>query len=101
MRLIFFLEESSNELRSMAVFLNQQMKDTDLLIVESRQYELENNQRIVVPSLFGFSEQARTVKQEAVKNSGNDSSENGFWQGAESQGLQSDSIEGMRRLIVG
>jgi hypothetical protein len=48
MRLIFFLEDSPLELRSVVEFLNGQLKETEVLIVEARQYRFENT-RIVVP----------------------------------------------------
>jgi hypothetical protein len=57
MRLIFFLEDSPLELRSVVEFLNGQLKDTEVLIVEARQYRFDNS-TIVVPSLFGFTEEA-------------------------------------------
>ncbi|RME60897.1 hypothetical protein D6779_01245, partial [Candidatus Parcubacteria bacterium] len=37
-RLVFFLEESPMELRSVVDFLNKQMERTEVLIVEARQY---------------------------------------------------------------
>jgi hypothetical protein len=45
-------------------FLNGQLKETEVLIVEARQYRFENT-RIVVPSLFGFTEEARVAKRES------------------------------------
>lgn len=64
-RLIFFLEESSNELRSIVQFLNSQMERTEVLIVELRQYNV-GQQRIAVPTLFGFTERARALKRAAA-----------------------------------
>jgi hypothetical protein len=64
MRLIFFLDDSPNELRSMVEFLNGQMKDTEVLIVEARQYRYEGA-TIVVPWVFGFTEEARVAKKES------------------------------------
>jgi hypothetical protein len=37
-RIIFFLEESSHDLRSIADFLNRQMTRAEVLVVEARQY---------------------------------------------------------------
>jgi hypothetical protein len=59
---VFFLEESPMELRSVVDFLNRQMERSEVLIVEARQYELEGI-RIVVPMLFGYTEQARKIKK--------------------------------------
>jgi hypothetical protein len=64
MRLIFFLDDSPLELRSIVEFLNGQLKDTEVLIVEARQYE-HRDARIVVPWVFGFTEEARVAKRES------------------------------------
>lgn len=64
MRLIFFLEESPNELRSLVDFLNKQLNATEVYLVEARMYE-SGSGRIVVPWLFGFTEQARVAKRES------------------------------------
>jgi len=42
--------------------LNRQMERSEVLIVEARQYE-DTDSRIVVPSLFGYTEEARRVKR--------------------------------------
>jgi len=62
LRLVFFLEESSMELRSVVDFLNKQMERSEVLIVEARQYLYEGT-RVVVPALFGYTEEARQVKR--------------------------------------
>lgn len=64
-RIVFYLEEAPRELKSIADFLNQQMKRAEVLVVEARQYS-NNNQAIIVPQLFGYTEQARLSK-ESVK----------------------------------
>jgi hypothetical protein len=69
MRLIFFLDDSAKELRSIVEFLNGQMKDTEVLIVEARQYQ-HGDARIVVPWVFGFSEEARVAKKESKAETG-------------------------------
>jgi hypothetical protein len=61
-RLIFFLEVAPYELRSIVDFLNRQMELTEVLIVEAKQYK-KDGLRIVVPRLFGYTEQARRVKK--------------------------------------
>ncbi len=50
LRIIFFLEDSGNELRSIVDFLNKQTERTEFLIVETRAYEIDNL-RIVAPTL--------------------------------------------------
>ena len=64
MRCIFFLDDSPLELRSIVEFLNGQMKDVEMLIVEARQYQ-KGSSRIVVPWVFGFTEEARVAKQKS------------------------------------
>ena len=66
-RIVFFMEESPFELRSLVDFLNKQMERTEVLLVEARQYE-SSGRRIVVPTLFGFTEQARLAKRTAVEH---------------------------------
>ena len=68
-RLVFFLEESSMELRSVVDFLNKQMERSEVLIVEARQY-LHKGTKIVVPTLFGYTEEARQVKRTVTVTSG-------------------------------
>lgn len=67
-RIVFFLEESPFELRSIVDFLNKQMASSEVLIVEARRYE-RDDLRIVVPSLFGYTDQARLVKGSVVVSS--------------------------------
>jgi hypothetical protein len=67
LRIIFFLEDSPMELRSVVDFLNRQMERSEVLLVEARQYEL-NKQRVVAPILFGYTEQARQVKRSITVN---------------------------------
>lgn len=61
-RLIFFLDESPWELRSVVDFLNKQMQRSEVLLVEARQY-MRGEVKVVVPTLFGFTEEARYVKR--------------------------------------
>lgn len=50
------------QLRSIVDFLNRQMERSEVLIVEARQYQ-DGESRIVVPHLFGYTEEARRVKR--------------------------------------
>lgn len=61
-RLIFFLEQAPFELKSIVEFLNRQMERAEVLIIESQQFE-DNNIKITVPMLFGYTEQARQIKK--------------------------------------
>jgi hypothetical protein len=62
LRIVFFLEKSPWELRSVVDFLNKQMERSEVLLVEARQY-LWQGTRVVVPALFGYPEEARQVKR--------------------------------------
>lgn len=75
-RLVFFLEDSPLELRSVVDFLNKQMERTEVLLVEARQYE-HNGIKIVVPTLFGYTDQARAVKRHV--NVTNPTSSGAIW----------------------
>ena len=61
-RLVFFMEEAPLELKSIVDFLNKQMERTEVLIVEAKQFK-KDEIKIVVPYLFGYTEQARRVKK--------------------------------------
>lgn len=62
LRLIFFMEESPYELRSIVEFLNSQLERTEVLIVEVKQYE-NKDVRFVVPTIWGYTEKARRIKK--------------------------------------
>ena len=62
LRLVFFMEEAPRELKSIVSFLNKQMQRTEVVIVEAKQFE-HDGQRVVVPTLWGFSDEARRVKK--------------------------------------
>lgn len=63
-RIVFFLEESPLELRSLVDFLNRQMERTEVYLVDARLYQLPSgSDRIVIPSLFGYTEEARRTKR--------------------------------------
>ncbi|MGC8947306.1 MAG: hypothetical protein ACP5N6_14250 [Anaerolineae bacterium] len=71
-RLVFFLEEAPFELKSIVDFLNRQMERTEVLLVEARQYELDGT-TVVVPTLFGYTEEARQVKRTVIVTPGSGS----------------------------
>jgi hypothetical protein len=92
LRLIFFLDESPYELRSIVEFLNGQTKDMEILIVEARQYQ-HRNERILVPRVFGFTEEARVAKRESKKELEQASlvkGEAAFWAGLQASPLRDD-----------
>ncbi len=69
-RLVFFMEEAPLELKSIVDFLNRQMERTEVLIIEAKQYD-KDGIRFVLPTLFGYTEEARRVKRSVVVQSGN------------------------------
>ena len=101
LRLIFFLEHSSPELRSIVEFLNAQMESTEVFIVEAQQYET-SHLRVVAPRVFGYTEAARRAKRDSqatvVRNASLDGEET-FWSSVEQNlaGTQSDAV---RRLVA-
>ena len=65
-RLIFLLEDSHHDLRSVVSFLNKQMTHTEVLIVELK-FFVYNEIKVVSPSLFGYTEQAHALKKEIAR----------------------------------
>lgn len=66
-RLIFFIEETPPELASIVEFLNWQMERSEVLVVEVRQFA-EGPLEIVVPVLYGYTEQTRQIKRKVTVN---------------------------------
>lgn len=101
MRLVFFLEESPNELRSLVDFLNRQMTNTEVLLVEARQYQCAS-QRVVVPWLFGYTEEARVVKRETRREASSSAGERGaeaYWKQVENNALSPAVKDAMREFV--
>ena len=70
LRLVFFMEQSSPELRSIVAFLNNQMERTEVCLVEAKQFQ-HGAVRVVAPTLWGYTEQARRIKKTVtLKKSG-------------------------------
>ena len=101
LRLIFFLEESPLELRSVVDFLNKQLKDTEVLLVEARQYE-QGLGRVVVPWLFGFTEEARVAKRESRAETVGSSKDRGmeaFWKALSGSVRDNESLLAIQNLV--
>jgi len=98
-RLIFFLEEAPHQLRSIVDFLNKQMERTEVLIVEAKQYDKEGV-RIIVPRLFGYTEEARRIKKTVTVVSGGRRTwnETDFLEDAKERLTASES-EAVKRLL--
>ena len=102
LRIIFFLEESPMELRSLVDFLNKQMERTEVLLVEARQYELDGA-RVVVPTLFGYTEEARQVKRHVTVSTATTRkqwNQDTFFADAASK-LSADEMRGVQTLYQG
>lgn len=64
-RLLFVTDKPPKELRRLAEFLNRQMKDVEVLIVEIKQY-LGEGQKAMVPRVIGMSPADKKSAKEAV-----------------------------------
>jgi hypothetical protein len=62
-RLIFVLDEAPRELRRLTEFLNEQMRDTEVLLLEVKQFKGADNLHALVPRLIGRTEKAAIKKQ--------------------------------------
>ena len=62
-RLIFVLDEAPRELRRLIEFLNEQMRETEVLLLEVKQFKGADNLHALVPRLIGRTEKAATKKQ--------------------------------------
>jgi hypothetical protein len=67
-RLVFFMDHSPMELRSLVDFLNKQMERSEVLLVEAQQFR-DGERVIIAPMLFGYTEEARTVKRTVTVSS--------------------------------
>lgn len=62
-RLIFAADHAPRELRRLVEFLNEQMSDVEVLIVEIRQYRDNAGQTALIPRVIGMTETARDKKK--------------------------------------
>jgi hypothetical protein len=100
-RLVFFLENSPNELRSLVDFLNRQLNETEVFLVEARLYETSSG-RIVVPWLFGYTEEARVAKAESRTSTARertDKSEAAFRAAINAAALPPEDMAAVEQLI--
>lgn len=77
------------------------MKDTEVLIVEARQYQ-HGNGRLVVPWVFGFTEEARVAKRESnaeTERSSIAKGEANFWSRVEDAPLSDELKKSLRHLV--
>jgi hypothetical protein len=61
-RLIFVSDEIHKELRRLTEFLNEQMRNTEVLAIEVKQFVGEKH-RAIVPRVLGLTESARAMKK--------------------------------------
>lgn len=99
-RIVFFMEQAPVELKRLVEYLNAQMTTVDVLLVEARQY-VGGGARIVVPTLFGFTERIREVKR-AVANSGEKQPIASNWEefatNATARGVPTTTVRAMRQV---
>lgn len=100
-RIVFFMEESPMELRSVVDFLNKQMERSEVLLVEARQFS-HHGMKVVVPTLFGYTEQARAVKRRVTVTTPGGRKrwdERLFFEDAEEQ-LEGEHLAALRKLYA-
>lgn len=61
-RLIFVAEETSKELRRLVEFLNDKLRDIEVLAVEIKQFLGDGGRKVLVPRVVGLTEAARVRK---------------------------------------
>lgn len=62
LRLLFVADSIPRDLRRIVEYLNEQMRSTEVLALELKQYTGQNNLRTVAPTIYGQTEVARTSK---------------------------------------
>jgi hypothetical protein len=99
-RLVFFMEEAPQELKSIVDFLNRQTERTEFLIVEARQFD-SGGRRFIVPALFGYTEEARRAKRSVSVVSGQKRrkwTEGDFFEEATAN-LEPEQVAFLRRML--
>ncbi len=99
-RIVFFMDEAPVELKKLVEFLNGQMSLMEVILVEARQFE-KNGSKVVVPTLFGFTEQIRVIKRQASSQRDGQTVAvdwEGFATNAQQKGLNEDEIGRLRRV---
>lgn len=99
-RIVFFLEQAPPELKRIVEFMNNQMGTIEVLLVEARQYEA-NGLRVVVPTLFGFTEKIRQIKIAVSTEKSRQPVAvdwESFERNAELRGLDKPTVDAMRRV---
>lgn len=101
-RIVFFMEEAPRELKSVVDFLNKQMELSEVLLVEARRYA-GHGVTVIVPSLFGFTEQARQIKRPVTGTSRGRKTWDWptFEADARGKGVAQSTIDAMRKLHDG
>ena len=79
-------------------FLNRQMERSEVLIVEAKQYETDGI-RVVAPTLFGYTEEARRIKRSVTVVSGEHRKwdEGQFFAHAQ-ENLSAEQVQAIREL---
>lgn len=99
-RIVFFLEQAPVELKRLVEYMNGQMLNVELLLVEARQFDTEGL-RVVVPTLYGYTEQIRGIKRAASSEKARTpvaADWESFKKNAEQKGLGEETIAAMRQV---
>jgi hypothetical protein len=70
-RLLFVADVIPRELRRIVEFLNRQMNPVEVLALELKHYVGENKLRTLAPTLFGQTEESRSIKQGDISRNWN------------------------------
>lgn len=63
-RLVFLLDEAPRQLKAIATFLNEQLTETEVFVVELRHFT-DQGRKFVMPLVFGYSQEALARRKEA------------------------------------
>lgn len=99
-RIVFFLDEAPPELKRLVEFMNTQMGDVDVLLVEAKQYS-GSGVRIVAPTMYGFTERIREIKRAVATEKSTTLAATdweSFKKNAEEKGLEEETICAMRKV---
>ena len=65
-RLVFLLDEAPRELKAIATFLNEQLTEVEVFVVELRHFS-DQGRKFVMPLVFGYSQKAMARRKEAAQ----------------------------------
>ena len=94
-RLVFLLDEAPRELKAIATFLNEQLSETEVFVVELRHFQ-DGDRKFVMPLVFGYSEEASARRKEKEGKWSSDD----FRQALISSGENDDERRALMKLVT-